>query len=247
MTRTFSREAVVDFAIPFMESGIAALYLYRNTLDGASWPGTIDSPLYFSDKDVEVICINGSLTYYYIESERLRATTVGSALRHMLRRRPKKLVWTKAEGIRRVIESRGSSVFLLEKPFADYISANEIGCRLRSTVGVLNMKHAKHYSFAMRKGDPLLESVNAVVDLLTKDGSVSKLRWKWWRGKCSPKTRYIGDKSGENFIEKKTIEPNDMLMDDNVVSSYLGTGVQHVTRIVLVTCCSLLIFFAVLC
>ena len=228
LTKTFSRQADVDFTRRFMDSGIAALYLSRNSLDGSSWPSVIDSPLYFADKGVEIVCINGSLTNYYIESEKLNDSPVGNVLQHMIMNRPKRLVWTKAEGIRRVLESKGDSVFFLEKPFADHIAATELGCRLKSTTGVLNVKKAKHYAFAVRKGYPLLSVLNAVIDDLDRDGIIESLRNEWWHGKCSVKSDYIEHDYNpkDNYIEKKTKHPNTMLMDENMSPLYVGGSTQ---------------------
>ena len=130
----------MDFSDKFMDSGIAALYLHRNTIDGWTWPSLIESPFYFSDKQVEIVSINGSLTNYYMDSKKFSTTAVGKTLRYMLHTHTKKLVWTKEEGVRRVLESTGRSVFLLEKPFADWIVASEIGCRLKDIQLASSMK-----------------------------------------------------------------------------------------------------------
>ncbi|MBN3286344.1 GRIA2 protein, partial [Polyodon spathula] len=98
---------------------------------------------------------------------------------------PSVFVKTTAEGVARVRKSKGKYAYLLESTMNEYIEQRK-PCDTMKVGGNLD---SKGYGIATPKGSSLRTPVNLAVLKLSEQGTLDKLKNKWWydKGECGAK------------------------------------------------------------
>uniref|UniRef100_A0A8C1ZBS3 Glutamate receptor n=1 Tax=Cyprinus carpio TaxID=7962 RepID=A0A8C1ZBS3_CYPCA len=98
---------------------------------------------------------------------------------------PSVFVKTTAEGVMRVRKSKGKYAYLLESTMNEYIEQRK-PCDTMKVGGNLD---SKGYGIATPKGSSLRTPVNLAVLKLSEQGTLDKLKNKWWydKGECGSK------------------------------------------------------------
>ncbi|XP_016316662.1 glutamate receptor 2-like isoform X2 [Sinocyclocheilus anshuiensis] len=98
---------------------------------------------------------------------------------------PSVFVKTTAEGVMRVRKSKGKYAYLLESTMNEYIEQRK-PCDTMKVGGNLD---SKGYGIATPKGSSLRTPVNLAVLKLSEQGTLDKLKNKWWydKGECGAK------------------------------------------------------------
>jgi len=79
------------------------------------------------------------------------------------------------EGIEKVLQEDGKYALFAESTVVDYIVDRR--CDLKQVGGLLN---SKSYGIGLPKNSPYYESINNAVLQLQEDGTLTKLKRKWW-------------------------------------------------------------------
>ncbi|XP_060078529.1 glutamate receptor-like [Ylistrum balloti] len=105
---------------------------------------------------------------------------------------PSVFVKSSAEGVRRVRTSKGKYAFLLESVYNEYFM-NQEPC---DTMQVAQNLNSKGYGIATPKGSPLRQKLSIAVLQLIEDGTLIKLKKKWWvdKGTCGAADSHGGSK-----------------------------------------------------
>ncbi|XP_052792191.1 glutamate receptor 2-like [Mya arenaria] len=83
------------------------------------------------------------------------------------------------EGIERVKKSKGKYAYLLESPTNEYTN-NKDPC---DTMKVGPNLNSKGFGIATAKNSPLSEAMNLAVLMLMEEGTLPKMKMKWWKDK----------------------------------------------------------------
>ena len=222
------REKIIDFTIPFMESGIATVL--KRPADGADPP--IESPReLLNATGLRYGCIPGSLTQSFFRTSRDRDY---SKMWHIMSTTlPSVFEWTSRKGIARVRESNGRYVFMLESVFANYL-VGQPPCDLILLDVLLN---PSDYAFALQKGSSLTKRINRAMTQLKEAGVIDKLYRKWWRSKCSKRynrkhilkdqSQKDDTKSGGRGKSKKNKNRNDQQSNEDDTEEEESPPRQH--------------------
>lgn len=197
-----SRQEVIDFTVPYMQSGITAVL--KDTLQPSL--DAVKTPLDLANQSaVSYGCIPGTQTYYYFRNS--NGTIINRMWQQMTSADPSVFEMGSQLGIQRVRDSNGSYAFLLENLFAEYLSSQP-PCELRVLNGFLNLSK---YAFAVKKNSPLLHSLNEILRSLVDGGVVERLKKKWWRGECNVKVKpfKVDDASISVNLESRADEAQD--------------------------------------
>ena len=171
------REKFVDFSLPFMKSGISTI-MKKISSSNKNIP-LIRSPYELANQTIiKYGMISGSLTYSYFQLT--NQSQIHAMWETMTSAIPPVLEWSALEGVNRVRQSNGRYAFFVESVFAEYISIQR-PCDLRILGEYLN---TSYYAFAVKKRSPLLDKLNDAITTLIQNGSIERLRDKWWKGKC---------------------------------------------------------------
>ncbi|CAG2168217.1 unnamed protein product, partial [Oppiella nova] len=136
---------------------------------------------------------NSSTEAYFRDS----SLTLNSRMWTRMREMNDVFVDSYSEGVRKVRESDGKYVFLMESPANDYINDRQ-PCNTYKVGKNLNVVE---YGIALPRGSPLRDKVNlAIMDLKGK-GVVAVLENKWWKDRSQCK--YIDIKKQEESIEEE--------------------------------------------
>ena len=215
------REKIIDFTVPFMESGIATVV--KRPPDG--FPLPIESPRELLNQTrIRYGCIPGSLTQAFFRTSpdkdyrkmwHIMSTTLPSVFE-----------WTSRKGIARVRESNGRYVFMLESVFANYL-VGQPPCDLVTLDVLLN---PSDYAFALQKGSSLTKKINRAMTQLKEAGVMDKLYRKWWKSKCSKRYNRKHNLKDERFKDEsksgnrgKSKKNRKRLQESNADSEEEGT------------------------
>lgn len=119
----------------------------------------------------KMLVLKGSSTLKYFQKSRL---PLYIQYLNRIKNDPSLIVNSYSEALERILKST-DTMFLLESPIATYISA--MNCNFTTSSGTLN---TQEYSIALRTESPLRIALNHQMMLLEEDGTLDKLRDKWW-------------------------------------------------------------------
>merc|ERR1711976_402632 len=170
LTITSKREKVVDFTVPYMQTGITILF------SQPSWGlRTFKSIEDLIKQDISFSCVEGGATERFFKNSKIPEYKQAWILMN------KFVLMTKNndEGIERVLENPGEFAFLLESKSADYAMARH--CGLSTVGGNINMRS---YGIAVKQGSSYRETLNVALLELMEEGVVSSLENKWWKSQA---------------------------------------------------------------
>ncbi|CAG2102079.1 unnamed protein product, partial [Medioppia subpectinata] len=93
------------------------------------------------------------------------------------------LVDTYSEGVKKVRESDGQYVFIMESPANDYLNDRQ-PCNTYKVGKHLNIVE---YGIALPRGSPLRDKVNLAILMLKDKGVITMLKDRWWRDRSQCK------------------------------------------------------------
>ncbi|KAL3878269.1 hypothetical protein ACJMK2_030634 [Sinanodonta woodiana] len=151
---------------------------------------------------------SGSTEEFFMKSN---VPTYKAMANYMLTAHPSVFVSTIEEGISRVQNSKGKYAFLLESVYNEYANSRK-PC---DTMRVGPNLNSNSYGIATTKTSILRDEVTYAVLSLTEDGTLLKLKKKWWvdKGEC-------GFDTGHRLIY--------MMPADTVVTLIEGNHVNHI-------------------
>ncbi|GFN90015.1 glutamate receptor [Plakobranchus ocellatus] len=131
---------------------------------------------------------SGTTLQFFINSE----IPVYQQMGEYMMTHPEVLVQTNAEGIKRVLDSKGKYAFLAESALVDYVN-NRKPCETASVGGKLNNKG---FGVATKRNSPMRQALNVAVLKLKEEGTLHTLHQTWWirKGQCGGST---GSKKGK--------------------------------------------------
>ena len=200
------REEVVDFTTPFMEAGIAVI-LKRPP--NKNQPLPISHPRELANQtEIRYGLIPGTLTHRFFQTT--NDTLYKAMLRTMLlssEQNSSVFEWTSTAGVQRVRDARGKYAFMIESTFAEFL-ANQRPCDLIMLDELVN---PTPYAFAVQKGSRLRNRLNRAIGTLLENGTIDRLRQKWWKGKCNRRKRKKkvnhNMRSGQTSTPKREEDP----------------------------------------
>ena len=169
LTINENRKSVVDFTIPFFESGISALLLKSNTNKIKTWSDLSNQTDYTLG-----ILENGPTRRAFQASE-------DPIIKNMWQRissNASNLVLSYTDALRRI--TNGKYIFFGESSHNEYISSHR--CDLTTIDS--GLPHDRKYGIAFPKNSPLLEGFNFAINYLKITGKINELKRKWWRSQC---------------------------------------------------------------
>uniref|UniRef100_A0A0F8BJC3 Glutamate receptor 2 n=1 Tax=Larimichthys crocea TaxID=215358 RepID=A0A0F8BJC3_LARCR len=177
LTITLVREEVIDFSKPFMSLGISIMIKKPQK----SKPGVFSflDPLAYEIWMCIVFAYIGVSVVLFLRS---KIALFDKMWQYMKSAEPSVFVKKTSEGVLRVRKSKGKYAYLLESTMNEYIEQRK-PCDTMKVGGNLD---SKGYGIATPKGSPLREPVNLAVLKLNEQGTLDKMKNKWWydKGEC---------------------------------------------------------------
>jgi len=171
LTITSKREKVVDFTVPFMQTGITILFSQPSW--GLRTFKSIEDLV--KQDDIKFACVEGGATERFFKNSKV--PEYRQAWEKMVEFGL--MVQSNDEGIERVLENPGEFAYLLESKSADYAMAKH--CGLSTVGGNINMRS---YGIAVKQGSSYREILTVALLELQEEGVVSSLENKWWKGQA---------------------------------------------------------------
>merc|ERR1712110_51569 len=170
LTITSKREKVVDFTVPYMQTGITILF------SQPSWGlRTFKSIEDLIKQDISFSCVEGGATERFFKNSKIPEYNQAWNMMNDFDLMTK----NNNEGIERFLENPGEFAFLVESKSADYAMAKH--CGLSTVGGNINMRN---YGIAVKQGSSYRETLNVALLELMEEGVVSSLENKWWKGQA---------------------------------------------------------------
>ena len=158
-----------------MKSGIATIVKKPKKQQSVN----MTSPLELANQtEINYGMIPGTLTASYFRSS--NQAEIKTMYHVMSTSRPKLYEWSSRAGIARVRQQNGKYAFFMESIIAEHL-VNERPCDTTVLPEYLN---PSYYAFAVAKHSPLKPLLDKAITTLIKNGVVSRLKNKWWKGKC---------------------------------------------------------------
>ncbi|TKS69413.1 Glutamate receptor 2 [Collichthys lucidus] len=177
LTITLVREEVIDFSKPFMSLGISIMIKKPQK----SKPGVFSflDPLAYEIWMCIVFAYIGVSVVLFLRS---KIALFDKMWQYMKSAEPSVFVKKTSEGVLRVRKSKGKYAYLLESTMNEYIEQRK-PCDTMKVGGNLD---SKGYGIATPKGSPLRVPVNLAVLKLNEQGTLDKMKNKWWydKGEC---------------------------------------------------------------
>ncbi|RXM34087.1 Glutamate receptor 3 [Acipenser ruthenus] len=208
LTITLVREEVIDFSKPFMSLGISIMikkpqkskpgvFSFLDPLAYEIWMCIVFayigvsvvlflvsrfSPYEWHTEEYEDGQTQTRMRYF---AKRSKIALFDKMWTYMKSAEPSVFVKTTAEGVVRVRKSKGKYAYLLESTMNEYIEQRK-PCDTMKVGGNLD---SKGYGIATPKGSSLRTPVNLAVLKLSEQGTLDKLKNKWWydKGECGAK------------------------------------------------------------
>lgn len=168
LTITSKREQVVDFTVPYMQTGITILFSQPRW--GLRTFKTVEDLV--NQNITALACVKGGSTERFFKNSKI--PEYRQAWEKMVDGRW--MTENNNEGIEWVLENPGEFAFLLESKSADYAMAKH--CGLSTVGGNINMRS---YGIAVKQGSSYRETLNVALLELQEEGIVSSLENKWWK------------------------------------------------------------------
>jgi len=183
LTMTKERMEVVDFTVPFMNTGVSILYSKVGQLANAVY--SIEDLL--SNPGINFGWVEGGSTHAFLSS-----STVPT-IRRIWQKANRELMPTNKAGMERVLNGNGNFAFLMEQKSIEYYTGKN--CQLTQIGDLLN---ERNYAIALPKGyteiAPILANMNNALMTLQQNGKLKALKNKWWggNGSCDDQTHQNG-------------------------------------------------------
>lgn len=173
LTITPQRLQDFHFSMPFMESGIGILYTKAPSPSFQPYlPITSAEDLAAQSAIAYGSFYGGSTARFFANSEE---PAIQKMWRVMQQNREDVMTTSNAEGVAKVLASKGGYAFFMELPSLDYAVRHD--CALQKVGDTFN---SVSYGIAMRRGFPPRSNISEAVIQLRMDGTVKRLRDKWW-------------------------------------------------------------------
>jgi len=171
ITITAMREKHVDFSHPFMHLGITVLYHKSSRQSRRIY--TVED--FLDHKDIKLGVYGFGSSKKFFENSDIYTY---QRIYEYMESDPTVYTNSNREGIERVKDEAGAYAYFIESSSAEYIT-NRV-CDLRIVGGNLD---SRSYGIVLQKGSPYRKDLNVALLTLMEEGTLSKLKFKWWEQK----------------------------------------------------------------